>query len=140
MDINVNDLLAKLKAMDTRHKISLAIIVVVAIMVIIAVFFIKSSFGKISVDRSEIEAIQKERDSLKLERAALHQEIQYFHDEIAQRGSADSAIIYAIDRQNASLSNINNKISILNNAKKKPADYSNISSDSLERFFSGLSH
>lgn len=140
MEEKINELLQKFRALDTRHKIQLGVLAAVAIMVIIAFFFIKSSFGKITIDRSEIQQIQAERDSLRKEREALRFEIQYFNSQISRQRSTDSALVTVILRQNASLNNINNKISTLNNAKKKPADYSNVSSDSLERFFSGLSN
>jgi ABC-type transporter Mla subunit MlaD len=140
MEEEVNELLQKFEALDRRHKINLGLMALVVIIVVIAFFLIKSSIGKIDQpDRSAVEAIQAQRDEMRKEREQIHALIDYVHTEIGKSSARDSVFFSINAKQNSALNTINNKLSTLNNGYKKPADYSNISADTLSGFFSGLS-
>ena len=134
----VDDLLSRFKALSSRQKINLGIIVVVAIMVIISFFFIKSYIGKVSIDRSLIDSIQKERDALRADREGIAREREYFRDFIGQHEARDEAMVETIQRQSAYLNSMNQKLQSLDNAYKNLSRANALTSDELKKFFSEL--
>lgn len=132
-------LIANFNQLSKRQKINLAAVAFVGVMVIIAFFFVKSSFGKLEQpDRSLIEEMQRERDSLKTERRELQLVSAELRYSVQQRDRRDSMLLLAVQRQQASLQGIYNNLKNLNNAYKKPSDFDNISGDSLKKFFTDL--
>lgn len=138
IETKVDNLLSKFSSLQRQQKINLIIIVTVGLLTVIAFFFIKSSIGKVSIDRSVIEKIQSERLLLAKEREALHADWQEIKIKITASQRTDSIVLENLQRQGDYINFINNKIKNHNNAYKKPSDYNNLSSDSLGKFFTEI--
>jgi flagellar biosynthesis/type III secretory pathway M-ring protein FliF/YscJ len=120
-----------LKKLRGRQLYTFIGIAAVVVMVIIAFFLVKGSFGKTTVDRSLIDSLEAQRRQIVIQREQMHQELEEYKRK-------DSILFNEILVQQASIRNINNKLQILDNEYKHIPDYNSYSSDELKKFFSDL--